>query len=385
MESESTISKLSKYKELVIDENSLNDFIDFLYSRKIVTETSYYSIYSHKNKEIRLHELFKIIEYNTKEVIEEVFIYLDKLYPNSKKLRDDEYNFRISSVRGGFPKLPPNYIARKSLGEDLKSKLLALQWDQKLVIYGMMGYGKSCLVNEVLNDQNIRKCFDNLIFWINLGEHHCTETILKPLWRLYTTASCIVHNKISHCPDDVQILKDLLTELFLDQRLRNALLILDDACNEKVLPYFDIKCKTVITTQNKKILQQEDALFIEVKTGFSRIESLELFQKSLKTNNDLPLAAEEIHDICKGHPMLIALIGSYLGENSELVINNDDQIWQYIKLMFLRGDYNLNDSDNDTKVPAAKIKNCIEKLLANGLKEFYQDLAIFMPDVNIPP
>lgn len=73
----------------------------------------------------------------------------------------------------------------------------------------------------------------------------------------------MVKNKITHCLD-AQILKDLLRELFLTNELSDSLLILDDACSEDVLSYFDIGCKCVITTQNKNILRKEDAIFIEV-------------------------------------------------------------------------------------------------------------------------
>ncbi|KAJ8962331.1 hypothetical protein NQ318_018313 [Aromia moschata] len=217
--------------------------------------------------------------------------------------------------------------------EDVKSKLLGLQWNQKLVIHGLMGYGKSCLINEVLNDITVRKYFDNNIFWINLGKHHSDESVFETLWRLYLTASSIIQNKTTPCPDDVNKVKDLLINLFLQPRLENALIILDDACSNKVLMHFDIKCKTVITTQNRKILCQEEGIFVEVKTGFARRESLELFRKSLDLNPEskLPAIAEEIHRICKGHPMLISHIGSFLKDNAKDARNKND-IWEYMKL-----------------------------------------------------
>lgn len=155
---------------------------------------------------------------------------------------------------------------------------------------------------------------------------------------MYTAASSIIENKITHCLD-AQVLKDLLKDLFLTRELNDSLLILDDACSEDVLSYFDIGCKCVITTQNKNILRKEDAIFIEVRTGFSKEESLDLFKKSLKVNWELNGSAEEIHYICQGHPMLIALIGSFLQENADEVKSGSSEIWQYIKEMFLRGNY----------------------------------------------
>ncbi|KAJ8932293.1 hypothetical protein NQ314_014786 [Rhamnusium bicolor] len=340
-----------------------------------------------RNDTLKLLEIFKVIDSNKHEV-ETVFEYLHNAFPNIGKQEEEEQYLRLSSVGVDFQNYLLIMLQEKLflLVEDVKSKLLNLQWNQKLVVHGMMGYGKSCLVNEVLQDITVRKCFDNYLFWINLGEHHNKETVLQPLWRLYSTASSILQNRVTHCPDDVQHLKNLLIDLFLHPRLRNALIILDDACSDEVLTCFDIRCRTVITTQNKKILRNEEGIFVEVKTGFSRTESLDLFKKSLKIDHDLPISADDIHNTCKGHPMLIALIGSYLSDNAEDVNSNkNSKIWQYIKEMFLSGKYNLNEYDIHVDIPTLKIQNCIEKLLTNGLKELYHDLAIFMPDINIPP
>lgn len=47
MESETTISKLNSYKQLR-DRNHLDDFINYLICKKILSETDYDSIYNHK-------------------------------------------------------------------------------------------------------------------------------------------------------------------------------------------------------------------------------------------------------------------------------------------------------------------------------------------------
>lgn len=66
---------------------------------------------------------------------------------------------------------------------------------------------------------------------------------------------------------------------------------------------------------------------------------MELFRTSLKLNVELNGPAEEIHYICQGHPMLIALIGSFLQENADEVKGGSPGIWRYVKEMFLRGNY----------------------------------------------
>ncbi|XP_023029468.2 death-associated APAF1-related killer isoform X1 [Leptinotarsa decemlineata] len=377
---EETLSKLNGYKRVI----EVEDFIDFLYSNKLISEENYYVV-QQKKQSARIHELFEII--HSKENLETVFDYLKDRYPEEANTQEQERAYRVSVALGGFPKLPPNYIPRQSLVEDVRRKFLNLEWKTKLVIHGMMGYGKSCLVNEILSDSTVRKYFDNCIFWIKLGDCHQKEDALQPMWRLYTTASEMISQKISHNEDDVDNLKRLLIMLFIDNRLKNSLLILDDANNEEVLECFDIvNCKTVITTQNKNILRNEEAVLVEVKTGFSRRESLNLFKKSLKVDHELPAAADEIHSICQGHPMLIALIGSYLSENADYIKEEEGKsIWDFVKTMVMKGHYRLNKY-NTTEVDILQmIKKCIENLLTSDLKDLYEDLAIFPPDVNIPP
>nr|CAH7740325.1 unnamed protein product [Callosobruchus chinensis] len=377
---ESTNSRLNKYMRVI----NFDDFVDFLYSQKVIDEKKYYEVWS-KGEKDRIYSLFESIDsHNDEDKLEKIFSFLKKEYPNVDRIIEDENKYRLASVRGGFPRLPPNYVTRKTLVENVKRKLLELTWEKKLVIHGMMGYGKSCLINEVVHTNPVLKYFDHHVFWINLGDCHSKENVWQPMWRLYTAASSITENKISHCHVDIERLKDSLIRLFMDEKLQNSLVILDDACSEDVLTYFDIRCKTVITTQNRNILRNEDADFVAVNFGFSLEESLDLFKTSLKTSTDLPVLAEEVHHICQGHPMLIALIGSYLNENSDMAKGSGNDLWVYIKTMLRRGNYRLNEFNTDSNISEI-VRKCIEKLLTGDLKTLYHDLAIFSQDVNIPP
>lgn len=376
---ECSISRLRLYSK----EINLDDFIDFAIQTGVLNKDSYCEIWSKPEKH-RLDKLFyKVVEKGC-SYVKLALDYLNEKVPNINEIINDEENFRKSTIRGNFPKLPPHYVKRESLASVVKQHLQELTWDQPLVIHGMMGYGKSCLVNEVLHDKILRKCFDNYIFWINLGEHQNSDNILQTMLNLYTRA-CDSPNKV-YCPEDILDLKERLKQLFLESRLKNALLILDDVCNTEVLKLFDIGCRTVITTQDKNILRNEAVHLVEVKSGFLLEEAMELFKLSLDTKKDLPVVAEEVYRTCKGHPMLIALIGSYLSENKTVFSMNDDQIWEYIRFMFSKGDYRLNDFDDDVRIPSEKIRTCVDQLLSRKeLKSRYMDLAIFMQDVNIPP
>ncbi|XP_050500379.1 apoptotic protease-activating factor 1-like isoform X2 [Diabrotica virgifera virgifera] len=374
---ESLSSQIIAYKSVIAD---IDDFIDYLISINLLNENAYLDVWKRRPQD-RLNELFNKIPLNGSS--EAVLKYLKENYPHHEKELENERNYRIASVRGSFPELPPYYVSRKTLVDEVKFKLQDLKWDQKLVIHGMMGYGKSCLIHDVLKDAKVREYFDNYLFWVNLGDCHSKEDVWQPMWRLYTAASSIIETKTSHCLDDVDGLKNLLKKLFLEDRLKNSLIILDDASKTEVLTFFDIKAKTVITTQNRSILVGRNVTFVEVKTGFSSKESLELFKKSLDVKHDLPVAAEEIHHICRGHPMRISLIGSYLNENAEEALHGD-HIWQYIIDQFLNGQYELNEYTNPQDFHGI-IDKCIETLLTDDLKELYKDLSIFEQDVNIPP
>lgn len=121
-----TVSKLNKYRSVI----QINDFIDFLYSQKIVNESNYYEVWNRVSityhcsfvgikqfffqpERNRLHELFRILD--TKNDLDCVFNYLKNNFPNIDKENEQERINRVISVRGGFPKLPPNYVTRKSL------------------------------------------------------------------------------------------------------------------------------------------------------------------------------------------------------------------------------------------------------------------------------
>lgn len=120
-----TVSKLNKFRSVI----EINDFIDFLYSQKIINEPNYYTVWNrvrcrkkyvfHYLKKLfqperdRLHELFRLL--NTHEELESVFIYLKNTYPHTDRENEQQRINRVVSVRGGFPKLPPNYVTRKSL------------------------------------------------------------------------------------------------------------------------------------------------------------------------------------------------------------------------------------------------------------------------------
>lgn len=70
---------------------------------------------------------------------------------------------------------------------------------------------------------------------------------------------------LTHKPDDIVILQDELKRIFLHENLANCYLILDDVKSSKVLDAFKLRCKTIVTTQDKNIANDFEAEFIQVK------------------------------------------------------------------------------------------------------------------------
>ncbi|CAG9859130.1 unnamed protein product [Phyllotreta striolata] len=379
----SLYSRINQYRDVV----DFDTFVDFLYSRKYIDANDYKEVYSKSQRDRIVALNYKI---RRKENLEGVLDELRRLHPHHDKAIEDNERLRRTLVVGEFPSLPPYYVTRKSLIEEVSMNLQRLEEGRKLVIHGMMGYGKSSLVNRVLNDVEILALFQNKVFWVNLGEYTKKEDLLKPLMcKLFKRVGSVLDKTVSHYPSDLDELKHELTLLFTDERLNKALIVLDDVRNRHILDLFDLKCRTVITTQDLTICNRYDIIPIKVESGFDLSESLSLFKKSLRMsgdNIDLPPEASVIHEICQGHPLLISLIGSYLNENATAF--GDNAIWTHMIDLFSNGNYRLNEYSCDTLDVIGIIEQCVDNLLSdnNGnMKDFYHDLAIFETDVNIPP
>lgn len=76
-----------------------------------------------------------------------------------------------------------------------------------------------------------------------------------------------------------------------------------------------------------------------MKGGFTEEETLSLFANSLKSPvSRLPIQATRIHYLCKGEPILIALIGGLLEPYREDLLSHSDH-WEYYIKKLTRKDY----------------------------------------------
>lgn len=67
-----------------------------------------------------------------------------------------------------------------------------------------------------------------------------------------------------------------------------------------------------------------------MSTGFTEKETQKLFEKCLNASvNNLHDEIKQMHTICKGHPILIALIGSVLEDHRERALKSGE-FWDKI-------------------------------------------------------
>lgn len=97
----------------------------------------------------------------------------------------------------------------------------------------------------------------------------------------------------------------------------NALIVLDDVCDPHVLPMFDLGCKMLVTTQNLTFVENVPSeRILHVNNGFSLAETLDLFRQCTGVPvESLPSEATEIHELCKGSPLAIALLASTMQQH----------------------------------------------------------------------
>ncbi|XP_067209405.1 apoptotic protease-activating factor 1 isoform X2 [Linepithema humile] len=377
----------------IIDDVDIdNDIIQPLTSEYILTQENIKYIYSGATKQERAGILlnilpdcgsnaFDVFHQSLKHHYDWISDEIDRMLGNY----EIETNGEIDYYDGpsNIPPLSPLTVTRE---EKLKEALQQLNPTEYVALHGMKGFGKSCLTASTLKDVKLRKIlFSNKVYWIKFAcDHSVDEEILIQLNTLY------------HYVKNLEIQLELFTPLGKDSLIRflkhhfnkldnrNALLILDDVFDEKIINTFDFECKTLVLTADIDVLRGRMPKVIKINDGFTEPETLGLFAKVLKVEvEELPTEAKKIHEECKGMPLLIAMFAAHFEEfKDDMKIRNTR--WKY----YLQS---LKKKDATNKVMKEFLKKqeiifdmCIEQLQPD-LKERYKSLAIFSEDVNITP
>ncbi|KAL6265324.1 hypothetical protein P5V15_002125 [Pogonomyrmex californicus] len=386
---------LARLRKNIIDDLDVdNDVVQPLRLEYILREDDLKRIYAGATREERAANLLDILPRCGPDAFEKFHSSLkhhyewlsdeiDKLLGNY----EIETNGEIDYV--GPPNIPPHSpltVTREEKVKQLKIALQQLNPTEYIVLHGMKGFGKSCLAASTLKDVKLVKdLFSNQVYWITFAcDRLIDEEILIQLNTLYHNVRNLEIQPETFTPLAKDSLIQYLKHYFSKQRNCNALLILDDVYDKKIINTFDFKCKTLVLTADIDVLYEKRPTIIEMNDGFTETETLGLFAKVLEMDvNELPLEAKRIHEECKGMPLLIAMFAAQFEEFKYDMRIQPDR-WRY----YLES---LRKKDARNKVMREFLEKqktifdiCIEQLKPD-LRKRYESLVIFREDVNITP
>ncbi|XP_012525104.1 apoptotic protease-activating factor 1 isoform X2 [Monomorium pharaonis] len=384
---------LKRLRKNIIDDLDIdNDVLRPLRDEYILKEEDIKFVYMGETKEARAANLldilprcgpsaFDVFHQSLKHHYEWLSDEIDILLGNYEIETNGEIDYYA-----GPPNIPPLSPLTVTREEKLKIALQQLTPAGYIALHGMKGFGKSCLVASTLKDAKLVKdLFSNQIYWIKFTcDRSIDEEILIQLNALYYNVRNLEIQPESFTPLGKDNLIQYLKHYFNKQDNCNALMILDDVYDKKIINTFDFKCKTLVLTADIDVVHNRKPIIIQMNDGFTETETLGLFAKVLEVNiNELPTEAKRIHEECKGMPLLIAMFAAQFEEfKFDMSIQPDR--WRY----YLKS---LRKKDATNKVMREFLEKqetifdiCIEQLQPN-LRKHYESLAVFCEDVNITP
>lgn len=395
--------KLQTLRENIAKDLKVVEVFDYLLSREVLSEDDMQRIQGEKTDKEKARHLLDLLAKKNNEAFEHFVEALRKPYPwlsqqleaeVPKANRVEERSFLDSMLVGGLPQAPKYHVERKEKLEEVRQHLHSLKRRHYVVLHGMTGCGKSCLAASALdNKELVIAQFKGAVYWVSVGDvnSESSDDLLSHMTDLMGKLS--QHTEVgSDRWDQTSISITRATErlrrYFASDTLREGLLILDDVSSAKVIEAFDVGCKILVTTKDSEVMQSVQGRYhiIKISEGFMEHESLRLMAECVGVEmSKLPPQAKKIHQLCKGVPMVIALIGGQLAENKDDVQHNPGR-WDYYLNMLVKHEYgNIKRySFPQGNSMLSAIGFCIANL-HDGIKCYYQDFALFVEDVNIKP
>lgn len=383
----------------IIDDLDIdNDIVEPLASNDILKTRDIQIIYTGATKEERAEKLldilpkcgpyaFDVFHQSLKHHYIWLSEQIDKLLCSYTIENNEEIDYYAGPLN--MPPLSPLTVTREEKTTQLKMALQQLKPTEYIVLHGMKGFGKSSITANILKDVRlVKNLFSKQIYWIKFTCDCSTdEEILIQLNTLY-------HNmrNLEIQPESFKesLEKDSLIRFFKhyfgQQDNRNALLILDDVSDKKIINAFDFECKTLVLTADINVLEGKAFKKIEMNDGFTETETLGLFAKVLEMDVDkLPVEAKRIHEECKGMPLLIAMFAAQFEEfKCDMRCDIHHNRWRYYLESLRKKDAKNKVIREFFKKQETIFDMCIGQLKPH-LKEYYKSLAIFNEDVNITP
>lgn len=137
---------------------------------------------------------------------------------------------------------------------------------QYIFVHGNLSCGKQWVVMDACCSYSIMHQMDGGIFWINCSKCKQIEQILEQLERLAIKAK--IHEPTTISSKDIlskiMILNQNMRASFDKNSLNNSLIVLIDVQNSETLKAFDLNCKMIVTTRNKRVSELNSFKFLVI-------------------------------------------------------------------------------------------------------------------------
>nr|QQK86043.1 apoptotic protease-activating factor 1 [Spodoptera litura] len=403
---------LQKYQQDIIDDLDVAYVYDELFAKHVISAEEVDRMFSLTTRIDQTRFLLDSLIRNGTNGTYQVFVdSLQKDYgwlweklaiENNNPMPDDSFEDSLS--RGDVPRPPDHHVRRTKVEQNVAENLRLLQRHKVLALHGMSGSGKTCVVISALRDNPdlVASNFNSVVFWLNFGNCKTDDDIIFQQSKLLRKASSM-YTQNSYMNSSVSMssigsngdsqsssnydwtmndLRDKLKAQFYELPLKECLLVLDEVNDKKCLEAFDIGCKILVTTRDTSVVASCSAQIIKIENSLEEKESLEIFALSLEVPvSKLPWQAKKIHELCKGSPFNIGLIGAQLAENRERLIDDPKRWNYYVKELKKKNHFSFIPI-NQTYNPMKTIEVCINSLNQNVLPLF-KKLKILPDNVKI--
>ncbi|XP_072932830.1 uncharacterized protein Dark isoform X2 [Epargyreus clarus] len=375
---------LQRNRQALCNDLDVKYILDELFTKSVISNDEFDQIYSLTKRSDRVKYLIDTLLQNGTNNSYDAFVdtlmkdyrwLWDKFMENNEQVAQDSFEDSIS--RANVPRVPQHYVERRTVELRIAEELRLLVRHKILVLYGMSGCGKTTAAISVLrnNSELITSNFNGVVYWLNFGNCKTEDEIIAEQNKLYRKASSsnmhasISMSSIGSNADSQsfsnydwtwQEMRDRLKSQFSEPAIKDALLVLDELNDKKCLDAFDIGCKILVTTRDADVVASYHPQIIKIENSFSESESLQLFSSCIDVDvKHLPRQAKKLHEICKGIPFYIALIGAELAQNKEKLVH-DTRHWNYYLKKLERKEFFFYTKNNDQPIKAVEF--CINSL-----------------------
>lgn len=123
------------------------------------------------------------------------------------------------------------------------------------MVHGKLSFGKRWIVMDACCNYSVMHQMNGNIFWLDCSKCKTPELILQKLEGLGILAAQheLTLTNYSDISNKILMLTESLRNLFEKYQLRDCLIVLVNVQNYETIRAFDLNCKILITTRNKKV------------------------------------------------------------------------------------------------------------------------------------